>query len=358
MHRYFLLLTVILAGCGSDDIGTILAGDNGGNGGNGGNEVIILPTYGYQVSASPTGGPLTVNVPGEGGMMGISLDFGNTLNGDVNINVDANNNISILDYTLQTLSSVTVDSDSGDIPFLGAFDVEVTEDMMFGFPQPRPPDSGVYQVITPNETVNVQIFPGLISTVEISLDGGAPVSLGWDELENLLDDDLALPWQRRAALAAEVLEFVLIQVFTITDTFNVIDDRLLTVNPAVVACDAFTGTPPPNVLNVGESSLTWLGPGNVPMGGDDFQWAFTDCWFDDPGSGRDTLLNGSISLNNYIEIIDGQFQLIGSGFDEVIYNNLEIAGTVENPVNVFTIDSQDIITVTGSFDLAFVGLTN
>lgn len=354
MRKFPLFLAVILAGCGGngDGDGVVLIG--GGDG----DDVIILATYGYQVSATPTGAPLTVNVPDEGGMLGISLDFGNTLNGDVNVEVDVNNNISILDYTLQTLSSVTVDSDVGDIPFLGAFVVEVTEDILFGFPQPRPPDSGVFQVITPNETVNVQVIPGVFSTVQIRLDGGAPVSLTWDQLNGLLDDDLAVPWQRRAALATEALELVLIQVFTITDTFNVIDDGLLTVNPAVVPCDAITGSPPPNVINQGETALTWLGPGSVPMGGDDFRWDFTDCWFDDTGSGLDTLLNGSIDLIDYVEIIDGQSRLIGSGFNEVIYNNLEIAGTVESPPGTFTINPLDIITVNGSFDLAFVGITN
>lgn len=347
-------LSIIATGCGgSDDDGAF----DGGLGGD--DNVIILPTYGYQVSAIPGAGPLTVNVTDESGVLGISVDFGNTLNGDVNINVDFNNNISIVDYTLQSLSSVTVDSDVGDVPFLGAFDAAVTEDLLFmGLDQP--PNAGVYEVLAPDETITVQVNPGgaFGGGVDISLNGGLPITLSWDELEDLLNDDLALAWQRRAALATEVLEFVLIQVFTITDVFNVIDDGLLTINPAVVPCDAFTGTPPPGVLNRGETRLTWFGPGSVPIGGDDFQWDFQDCWFDDTGSGFDTLVNGSIGLNDYVEIIDGQFRLIGSGFNEVIYNNLEVAGTVENPPGTFTIDPLNIVTINGSFDLAFVGITN
>lgn len=355
MRKSPFFLVLILAGCGGDGDGMISIDTRAGPVGD---DVIILPTYAYQVSATPAGGPLTVNVPGEGGTRVISVDFGSTLNGDVNISVDVNNNINILDHTLQTLSSVVIDSDVGDMPFLGAFDVQVVEDLSFMMLD-LPPDTGGYQVITPNETVDVQVLPGnVFGGVEISLDGAAPVSLSWVDFEDLLDDDLAPAWQLRAALATEVLEFVLIQVFTITDSLNVIDDGMLTVNPAVIPCDAFTGTPPPNVLGQGETRLTWLGPGSAPMGGDNFHWAFTDCWFDDLGSGRDTLFNGSIDLNNYVEIVDGQSQLIGSGFNEVIYNNLEIAGTAENPAGTFTVDPLDIITVSGSFDLAFVGITN
>ena len=75
------------------------------------------------------------------------------------------------------------------------------------------------------------------------------------------------------------------------------------------------------------------------------------------GSGHDTLINGSIDLNGYVEIIDDQSRLTGSGFNEVIYNNLEVAGTVEDPVDTFTIDPSDIVTVNGSFDLAIIGVT-
>ena len=70
------------------------------------------------------------------------------------------------------------------------------------------------------------------------------------------------------------------------------------------------------------------------------------------------MINGAIDLNNYVESVDAQSQLIGSGFNEVIYSDLEVATTVESPPGTFTIDPTDAITVSGSFDLAFVGITN
>ena len=126
----------------------------------------------------------------------------------------------------------------------------------------------------------------------------------------------------------------------------------------MIACDAFTGTPPLFVLAQGESTLTWLGTGYVPMSGDDFEWAFTDCWFDDTGSGFDTLFNGNVGLHDVVWEVDNFSQLVAAGFQEVIYADLVVAGTVENPVNVFTISPEDVAVVSGSFNLIFEAIEN
>jgi len=83
-----------------------------------------------------------------------------------------------------------------------------------------------------------------------------------------------------------------------------------------------------------------------------------DCWFDDVGDSDDELLNGSVNLNTYIEIVDAQQNVIGSGYDEIIYNNLTIEETIENPAGVFAIDPDDTIIINGGLDLAFVGTPN
>ena len=84
MKKCVFCFLLILAACGggSDDVFVPAGGDD---------DVTILPTYGYQISASPAAGALTVMVPGEGGMRAVSMDFGNTLNGEVNVSVDSNN---------------------------------------------------------------------------------------------------------------------------------------------------------------------------------------------------------------------------------------------------------------------------
>lgn len=358
MRILFFLFAIALVACTSDS-------DSDSSSGFvpqfavGGVDAVILQAYGFEVSSTPAGDLLTMRVPNDGTMLGVSADFGNTLQGEISLMVDGNDYLSIEEYTVKALSSFTVDSDVGDAAFLGAFDVEVIDDLVYMPNVPHhPPNWGSYQVITPDVTVDVQVIPGPFSSVEISVGAGGSVWLSWDQLADSLGDDLAPAWQRRAALATEVLDFVLIQVATITDVFNYIDDEMLTVNPAVIACDAFTGTMPAHVLEQGESTLTWLGPGNVPTEGDDFEWAFTDCWFDDTGSGFDTLFNGSIGLHNYVWELDNEYQLIGAGFREVIYNDLEVAGTVEQPPSVFTISPDEIVTVSGGFDLAFEGIAN
>jgi len=345
MKKCVYCVLLVLAGCGGDggSDGALVMDDD---------DVVILPTYGYQISALPGVGPLTVSIPDEGGLRIISLNFGNTLNGEINVSVDLNNNATPIDYSLQTPSTMTVDTDVG-APFLGAFDIEVTEDLQFLVGDP--PTSGMIEVVTATETVVLQPFDGGLL---LRFNGAAPVTLTWDELENFLDDDLAIDWQRRAALAAEVLEFVFLQFFSVTETLNFIDDQLVTLSPLEVPCDAFTGSPPEGVLAQGQSTFTWLGSGSIPIGGDDFLWSFTHCWLDDVGDAADQLINGSIDLNNYIEVIDAQFRLIGTGFDEVIFNNLTIASTEENPMGVFNIVPNDTITISGGFDLALIGFTS
>lgn len=340
--RVAVLALLSMTACSGSGDGQFVPGGNG--------EVTILPSYGYQISAIPGVGPLIVNVPGPGGMLGVSVDFGNTLNGVVNINVDINNYISIIDYSLQSPSTMSVDSDVG-VAFLGAFNIEVIQDLQIPFDSP--PTTGAFDVVTATETVTVDLVAG---GVELAFGGAAPVFFSWNDVENLIDDVQALEWQRRAALATQALWFVLDQVFGVTEAFNLIDDGLATVNPLVVACDAFTGAPPAGVINQGESTFTWMGTGSVPGAGDDFQWAFTDCWFDDAGDPVDTLLNGSIDLRDYVELVDAQSILISSGFNEVIFNNFEIADTVENPAGTFTIDPANRITITGGFDMAFVDI--
>lgn len=354
---FIFLLAAALVACESDGdredgVGFVPQPVSGDAGDVGGIDVEILPAYDFEISATLAGDPLTVMVPGDVGMLGFAVEFGNTVHGEVGLEVDDNDYLRIRNYTVYAGSSLTVDSDVGDVAFLGSFAIEVIDDLVYMPNVPHhPANRGFFQVINAEEIVNVQVIPGPFSSVEVSLGSGPAIWMSWGQLADLLDDELAPAWQRRAALATGVIDFVLIQMATITDTFNFTNDDLVAKNPAVIACDAFTGTPPLMVLAQGESTLTWLGPGNEPMSGDDFEWSFTDCWFDDPGSGFDALFKGTIGLNDFVWDVDNLSRLIGVGFHEVVYDGLIVAGTVENPVNVFTIDTEDVATVSGSFDL-------
>lgn len=315
-------------------------------------EKIILPTYGYRIGATEEGGPLTISVLSDAGLITVAVDFGNTLNGEVNVAVDSSNDLSIVDFSIDRFSAVSVDSDLG-LPFLGTFDIGV---ILGTFSVPgAAPTAGRLEITAPFETVSLEFVAG---GVELRFGGAAPIYFAREDLENLIENDAAPGWQRRAALAVGILEFSLAQAFAVTEALNLIDEQLAGVNPLVAACDAFGGPPPAGVLAQGESTFTWMGSGSVPADGDSFQWAFTDCWYDDPTHPLDRLVNGSIDLLGYVEIIDAEFRLVGSGFDEVNFDNLVVAATEENPSGVFSIDSGNTITVNGSFDLAFVGFTD
>ena len=51
--------------------------------------------------------------------------------------------------------------------------------------------------------------------------------------------------------------------------------------------------------------------------------------------------------------VDNLSRLVRVGFHEVNYDGLEVAGTLEDPVGVFTLSPEDILTVNGGFDLVF-----
>lgn len=144
----------------------------------GGVDAVILPAYGFEVSSTSAGDPLTVRVPNDGTNLGISVDFANTLQGEIELMLDGNDYLSVEKYAVKALSSFTVDSDVGDAAFLGVFDVEVIDDLVYMPNVPHhPPNWGFYRVITPGETVNVQVIPGPFSSVEISVGAGGSIWL-------------------------------------------------------------------------------------------------------------------------------------------------------------------------------------
>lgn len=353
MRKSLVLLAVVLAACGGDGESTVSFSSQPATIDDDVETKEIA--YAYEFSAYPGAVPLTLFTSGNAGTIGISVDFGQTMSGEVVFEV-IDDRLSRIDWlSVATQSSINVDSDVGNAPFLGEFAIEVTHQLVF---LTEFPHFGVYRIVTPTETVTLQAVFGYLSSVEMSLDGQAPIEMTWGELADLLDDESAPPWQRRAALASGLLEFMYDQFFAIAGVFGFIDDELLTVNPAINPCDAFPGTPPAGVLQEGIGMLTWLGPGNTPSVGDNFDLAFVDCWFDDSGSSRDSLFEGSLMLNGYGGPIDDGHELMGRGFGEVLYDDLVIRQTTEMPGSHFTIDVSDRIEVIGSFSLALDEIEN
>ena len=346
--RKFLLffLVLILAGCG----GSGGNGDSGGNGNGGGNgggvepPINLLPSYNFFLENLQGDAPLTAVV---GDSFTVTVDFDGLLPGSI----DLNPNSTVTDVRIDLIRirdtasiDLAVTSPEGS-PLDGTFAVIATDDIDFlneNF------FTGAFNVVTPVETVTVAIAP---DNVEIALNGGVPIVYTFEEFGDLLDDEMIVAWQRRAALAAGAFEFIIEQFSNVADVLDALEAVTLN-NPTVSTCDLFTGSPPDGVLAQGELTVTWLGSGEL-SDGDDFTWDFNQCWNADD----EELIHGVVTLQDYTETVDTNtnnlFEIGFGGIGDVpggVIFEFTISETMENQ-GVWTIAADDVITVTGGFSL-------
>ena len=149
-----------------------------------------------------------------------------------------------------------------------------------------------------------------------------------------------------------MIEFLTEQFFNVADVLD--DLELVTLNnPYIETCDMFTGSPPQGVLAQGELTITWLGSGEL-SDGDDFTWAFENCWSQDDQE----LLDGTVTLEDYNESVDFNtgvlfnigFGGLGAGAPGGVIFDLTFSETVEDQ-GVWTIPADGVITVSGGFVL-------
>ena len=333
---------------------TIIA-TGGGGGGDGGDTiddvdpgpVNILPTYNFFLKNLQGDNLLTAAL---GSGLVVAIDIDGLLANTVDVSVDANNEVTFLSYVARAGSRFDLIASSGGLlPVDGTIAVILTEDLTFDF-LGAPPSSGAVDIVIPGETVSLTALSG---GVQLSLNGGEPVTYTWDEFGNLLDDDTQEAWLLRASLASGALEFIYEYFFNVADILDELEVAAFT-NPLVESCDMFTGTPPAGVLAQGEITVTWTGSGELSPG-DDFSWQFNQCWLDEAGDPVDDLLDGSVLLENYTETIDfNSNTLFEIGFGGLgdqpggIVFDLTVSETVENN-GVFTIAADDVVTITGGF---------
>ncbi len=328
----------------------VATGGGGGGGGGGGADdvgapLVILPNYNFFLGNLNNGAPLTVDVGGE---FTVTVDFDGLLAGNLDLNVGANDTVTFLSYLVRVNNrfDITVTSPEGS-PLDGAFSVNFTSDIVADIDDA--PTSGTFTVVFGADTVTVTI---LANGVEIELNGGEPIAYTWEQFTDLLDDELAEPWQRRAALAGGAIEFIIEQFFNVADILDELEAVTFN-NPFVGICDMFTGTQPDGVMAQGEVTVTWLGSGELDDG-DDFTWEFTQCW----DQNDEEMLNGTVTLQDYQEGIDFDtgvlfdigFGGLGAGAPGGVIFDLTFSETVENQ-GVWTIPADGVITVTGGFVL-------
>ena len=340
MRKYLIYLALLMAGCGGSSDGGVDEPDVVEA------PLVILDNYNFFLGNLNNGELLTANVGGEFTVT-IDMDDG-LIAGNLDLDVGASNTVTFLSYLLRAGNSfvLTVTSPVGS-ELDGTFRVSIMTDIEGTLGEP--PTSGLV-MLSP---------PGVLEfSVAILADGVELNSLAgserytWEEFAALLDDEQAAGFRRQAALAVGVVEFLVEQFFNVADVLD--DLELVTLNnPYVETCDMFTGSPPQGVLAQGELTITWLGSGEL-SDGDDFTWAFNNCWsYDD-----EELLDGTVTLEDYTESVDFNtgvlfnigFGGLGAGAPGGVIFDLTFSETVEDQ-GVWTIPADDIITVTGGFVL-------
>lgn len=188
-------------------------------------------------------------------------------------------------------------------------------------------------------------------------EGAGQVELSWEELEAVLDgDDPA--WVKRAALATVTAEFLLGQAFQVAGIQDLVMQAMPDQNPVTEMCDAFTGAPPPNVLNQGMLVFTWLGSSEVASG-DSFTWIYTDCWIQETDVDG-MLFNGGMTLQGYVLDVNTRNEVVSFGFTGTVqepggitFDALSMAQTVESKPGVHIIVPSETVVVNGGLSVLF-----
>jgi hypothetical protein len=328
----------------------IATGGSSGGGGNDGPDdveapLVILDNYNFFLGNLNNGELLTANVGGE---FMVTIDIDGLLAGNLDLDVGANNTVTFLSYLLRAGNSIdlTVTSPEGS-PLDGSYNVSFETDIEAAVGEP--PTSGTVFFGYPDSLpFSVIIVAGGVELNSVS----GTTQYTWEEFTALLDDEQAAPFARHASLGFGVIEFLVEQFFNVA---GILDDLELVPanNPYVEFCDMFTSGPPQGVLAQGDFTITWLGSGEL-SNGDDFAWAFTQCWSEDD----EELLNGTVMLEDYTESVDFNtgvlfnigFGGLGAGEPGGVIFDLTFSETVEGQ-GVWTIPANGVITVSGGFVL-------
>jgi hypothetical protein len=338
------VLSIIATGGGG-------GGDNGNGGGNGnGNGEVpptILTSYNFEIGSvvPQSQGGLEV----EANEFTVTIDFGDTILGSVNLDVGTNSQVTFLSYVVHEGSDFSITVSRTQTALDGTFTVEMTADLNTDLD--AEPTSGTFDVVAGDETATVNV---VANGVELSLNGGAATFYTWDDYDNILDDPMAEAWQQRAALAGGAMQFIFEQMFAVADQLDELEASV--EGPIATSCDMFDGTPPDGVLGQGENVLTWLGATSADsMLGSIFDWEFTDCWTSD----NDQLANGLIQFQNYIEEVNASNVLVRIGFGPtadmdggIVFVGWTLSDTSDDQ-GVYTIDHSGDLTIRGGFSLMF-----
>jgi hypothetical protein len=263
-----------------------------------------------------------------------------------------------LSGTLHTMTGeLTVDDFSRysitdvSMTLFGDFRVDVTNTLTF--PEEDVPTAGAYEVMTISNTTAV-LVNSPADGVFVTLDSGLPEFYLWGDFDT--DNPGAPQHVQRASFALGALGFMLDQMGFAVEALEFIGDNesvLTGQGTARDVCDVFVSFPG-ITNNPGFLDMTWRDNGDGFLSfGDDFEALFTECWEDDPSDAVDELLDGTVFLNDYYEAIDGNCRVISAGFDDVDYENLDIAETGSDQPFGGNVAVSSTVRVNGNFALLF-----
>jgi hypothetical protein len=224
------------------------------------------------------------------------------------------------------------------------------------------PTAGAFEIISGDQLQTITVNVNSSQTgVDISLSpGGDPDSLTWEEFDSAFDNTQLPAYQQIAAFAYGFLRVVYEQSGLVIQALEFLSENdviLETSGSIVETCDTFPfPADDPTVTNPGTSMVSWTDVDNDQgiSSGDRVFVDFVDCWDDDPTDTIDTLLNGGIKFENYIEVLSGDV-ITRVGFDFVGgdhgFDFLRITETDTQP-DVVVIEP-DTISLTGGFSMVF-----
>jgi hypothetical protein len=235
------------------------------------------------------------------------------------------------------------------------FAIEITSDITGTVDEE--PTEGSLRVYDGLNTIIIEI----ISTgVTLGLNGGAPVSYGWDDYYDLYPDTGEDLWKREASLAASILTLIEEEV-----SFNAYSLELIETNDDILedegfltfVCDELPITPP-----LGEGKRTLTADDLDVSPGVSFTWSFDYCWSDDASTNEDPLFDGTIQMLGLLETKEqsGSTETITAiGFlpevtpGGVYYDGFKVYITQEDAQGDVTIAQNRTLVYNGGYSIMF-----
>jgi hypothetical protein len=254
-----------------------------------------------------------------------------------------------------------------------SFSVVVQEDILIEeeFPvlKEATPSQGRFAVSDGDQSILVAFVPvSGQNGVSLSLDGGEPVLYTIDAFEDFIGSSAEI-WKRKASLGYFILDYLMGQIFFVSDTVNIIETHggnLVSDGGITFRCDSLVQDPGPDPLRPEFTrTLSWsdLNTSGIPDSGDGFQWLFFACWENDLGDLMGDLADGIIDLSGFTierDQQEGRQVITGFGFVSdagqpvgVLYKDFTWVRIEEEFPGSFTFDPFKDFAISGGFNIVF-----